>query len=179
MFGHAVTCLLLVSFTLAQTALLVWGETPQEQELKETKNLTIERVMKTVTSTVYHTVKVYPTCTTTVAGVSACIPGDVDPNILSLLKSSQSASHSRVTSMSNLQTSSYDVVEMVLPSCDCGATEGRQPRLLNHQLITLRSLVSSTVDVITSITDQSTTVSITYNGCVPLDAVVTTPCVLL
>lgn len=69
--------LLLVGVAFGKQETSLWPEARvEESDLRETKVLTIESVLSTVVSTVYHTVRVYPTCTTTVEGVSACVPGE-------------------------------------------------------------------------------------------------------
>ncbi|XP_045610578.1 uncharacterized protein [Procambarus clarkii] len=170
--------LLLVRVSLAEPKRSLWLEaTTDEVITQETKVLTIESVVSTVVTTVYHAVTVYPTCTTTVVGVTACAP--MNAHLTHLIQPPASDQHSRASSVASGETTSFDVVEMVMPSCDCGGGEGRRPRLLHNQLITIKSFKSLTVDRLTTTTDQSTTVSITYDGCVPTDALTTTACHLL
>ena len=80
--------------------------------------------------------------------------------------------------MSNTPSTTANLMEVILPSCDCGDdTKGnRTPRFLRSEdVITLQTTTTLTLDKVISAT-APTTVSITYNGCVPLDAISTNPC---
>lgn len=68
---------------LLTLALLTPGLRAEQEALRQsqqTRELTLEKVLHTAVSTSTYTVVVYPTCTTSVAGVSACRDAHV-PNL--------------------------------------------------------------------------------------------------
>ncbi|KAG7158528.1 uncharacterized protein LOC121878660 [Homarus americanus] len=181
MAGRTVaSLLLLVSVTFAKPEIPLWAEArTQETGIQETQILTIENVQKTEVTTIYHTVKVYPTCTTTVSGVSACAPAhSLLPDLTHLIQPTKTDQLSQPlrTAVKDEESHSLSVVEMVLPSCDCVVNDRRIPRLLRNRLITIWSTTTRTVNTVITTTEPSTTVSITYDGCVPTDALTTTAC---
>ncbi|XP_047497078.1 uncharacterized protein LOC125044445 [Penaeus chinensis] len=177
------------SAALLTLALLTSGlraEQEDLQQIQQTRELTIEKILHTAVSTSTYTVVVYPTCTTSVAGVSACRDAHV-PNLSHMIhpEASRAPLRGSVTALpaqDGSESSTYEVAEVVMPSCDCPAlgdapsSSFRSARLLQDQVITIRSTTVLTHDVLVTSTDHATTVSITYNGCVPPDAPATATC---
>ncbi|XP_071545182.1 uncharacterized protein [Panulirus ornatus] len=190
MSGAALAYILLLMSAASyakQDAASLWSEGDEAGGPKETKVFTIESVLSTVVNTVYHTVRVFPTCTTTAKGVSACASGeggllsgqglsDHTSGLAGLLR--RPVLHTQAPSAAGEgESSTFSVAEMVLPSCDCGTADGRSPRRLQaNQFITIRSTTTLTEHSVVTRTDPSTTVSITYDGCVPADALITAAC---
>ncbi|XP_027234144.2 uncharacterized protein [Penaeus vannamei] len=174
---------------LLTLALLTPGLRAEQEALRQsqqTRELTLEKVLHTAVSTSTYTVVVYPTCTTSVAGVSACRDAHV-PNLSHMIhpEASRAPLRGSVTALpaqDGSESSTYEVAEVVMPSCDCPAlgdapgSSFRSARLLQDQVITIRSTTVLTHDVLVTSTDHATTVSITYNGCVPPDAPATATC---
>ncbi|XP_063588199.1 uncharacterized protein LOC134765459 [Penaeus indicus] len=175
----------MLTAALLTFALLISG-LRAEQQIQQTRELTIEKILHTAVSTSTYTVVVYPTCTTSVAGVSACRDAHV-PNLSHMIHPEASRAPLRgsvtaVPAQDGSESSTYEVAEVVMPSCDCPApgdaasSSFRSARLLQDQVITIRSTTVLTHDVLVTSTDHATTVSITYNGCVPPDAPATATC---
>ncbi|XP_050714815.1 uncharacterized protein LOC126997644 [Eriocheir sinensis] len=147
----------------------------------QTRLLTIKTVFSTLVSTVSHTVLVYPTCTTAGPGVSVCPVGDPLPTHLRTAAAPPTVTVTMtppVPGESIEPSTTSNMMEVVLPSCDCGGgVEGsRTPKFMRSEaVITLKTTTVRTVDVVFTAT-APTTVSLTYYGCVPPDVVSTTPC---
>lgn len=186
------TLILLSLMTVLVRGVPMEEEEQQDQEEDQvTRVLTIENVLSTTKTTVMHTNIVYPTCTTTVTGISACagpntrLPeGAVDTQIKPSA-THQDATHTQTQvtgeeeeeAEKESSSSTFQLAEVVMPSCDCfEENPGRSPRILSHNVITIKSTTTITNYSVVTSTDTSTTVSITYNGCIPHDAPVTRMC---
>ncbi|KAK7086707.1 hypothetical protein SK128_010749 [Halocaridina rubra] len=161
---------------LSSLVVLIKGNADtQDLEIPQvTRLLTIENLLRTEVTTMSYTKIVYPTCTATVPGIVSCAHQEH-------IKPSGAFESSSVTIPADFSSDgishSYHVAEVVMPSCDClDNPKGRMPRLLNQNLITIKATTVLTTYTTITYTDSSTTVSITYNGCVPSDAPTTTLC---
>ncbi|XP_042866506.1 uncharacterized protein LOC122249583 [Penaeus japonicus] len=183
----AAALLLALALALALLTPSLQAEQDERQQVQQTREFTIEKVLHTAVSTSTYTVVVYPTCTTSVAGVSACPSADV-PSLSPMIHPEATRAPLRGSltappAQDGSESSTYEVAEVVMPSCDCSspgdAADGssfRSARLLQDQVITIRSTTVLTHGVLVTSTDRATTVSITYNGCVPPDAPATATC---
>ncbi|MPC14928.1 hypothetical protein E2C01_007708 [Portunus trituberculatus] len=147
----------------------------------QTRLLTFKTLLTTQWTTVSHTVLLFPTCTTAAHGVSACEGSDHFPEgILTTPLTTPTVTTStspHVSAGGETVSTTTNLVEAVLPSCDCrqDTTGRRTPRILPVEDITIHSTFQITTTTMLTHT-APVTVSITYDGCVPADAISTTPC---
>ncbi|XP_063873746.1 mucin-2-like [Scylla paramamosain] len=148
----------------------------------ETRLLTFKTHLTTQWNTISHTLVLFPTCTTAAQGVSSCEGSDhfpdgiFSPTLTTTAVATPTPPH--VSGESETVSTTANVVEAVLPSCDCGQdTKGRRtPRILPEEdIITIHTTFQVTTTTILTHT-APVTVSITYDGCVPADAISTTSC---
>ncbi|KAK4301042.1 hypothetical protein Pmani_026799 [Petrolisthes manimaculis] len=154
----------------------------QKTEPYVTRRLKIEHVVSTVVESVAKTLVVYPTCTTTSSGVMPC----PHHTLTSMPATRTPVQYHSLTREVGGTSESHNLMEVVLPSCDCeeprwGARGySRSPRHMKEeeeeQVVTFRTTTTIIVEETVTTTDASTTVSITYGGCVPDDALLTTAC---
>ncbi|XP_076054166.1 uncharacterized protein LOC143032864 [Oratosquilla oratoria] len=143
-------------------------QTTRKDNAYQTYDLVIERVTDVIKSTSTATITKVATSTHTEEGILPCP-----------IFSTETQQISSTEPVTTTSTVSLDVVQAILPSCDCNSS--RDARQMNGDdnvlhTIKLTYTLTSTHTVTVTVVHPEVTASIIYSGCLPYDAVEATSC---